>query len=122
LRYSPVAERGASPYLWRNQNRSARMIPLITAILLFLKVVFYVILAQVIMSWLISFQVLNLRQPFVAQVWDLLNRALAPIYAPIRRIMPATPGIDFTPMVVIIGMILLQKLLISFAGYGAPAF
>ncbi|MFZ1662652.1 MAG: YggT family protein [Paracoccaceae bacterium] len=98
------------------------MIPLITAILLFLKVVFYVILAQVIMSWLISFQVLNLRQPFVAQVWDLLNRALAPIYAPIRRIMPATPGIDFTPMVVIIGMILLQKLLISFAGYGAPAF
>jgi YggT family protein len=67
------------------------MIPLITAILLFLKVVFYVILAQVIMSWLISFQVLNLRQPFVAQVWDLLNRALAPIYAPIRRIMPATP-------------------------------
>ena len=95
---------------------------LIYAVLLFLKVVFYVIIAQVIMSWLIQFQVLNLRQPFVGQVWDLLNRAREPIYAPVRRIMPATPGIDFTPMVVIIAMIVIEKVLVNIAISGAPAF
>jgi len=95
---------------------------MIYAVLLFLKLVFYVIIAQVIMSWLIQFQVLNLRQPFVGQVWEMLNRALEPIYAPIRRIMPATPGIDFTPMVVIIAMIVIEKLLVQFANSGSPAF
>jgi len=95
---------------------------MIDAVLLFLKLVFYVIIAQVIMSWLIQFQVLNLRQPFVGQVWEMLNRALEPIYAPIRRIMPATPGIDFTPMVVIIAMIVIEKLLVQFANSGSPAF
>jgi YggT family protein len=97
------------------------MTSLVVAILLFLKILFYVIIAQVIMSWLISFQVLNLRQPLVAQIWSFLNRVLEPLYAPIRRIMPATPGIDFTPMVVIIGMILLQGLLVRMAG-AVPAF
>lgn len=98
------------------------MSALIPALFLFMKLVLYVILAQVIMSWLINFQVLNLRQPTVARIWEFLNRALEPIYAPVRRIMPATPGIDFTPMVVIIGMLLLQKLLISMAGPVAATF
>lgn len=97
------------------------MTPILDAVFLFLRVVFYVMLAQVIMSWLINFQVLNLRQPAIARIWDLLNRALAPIYAPVRRLIPTTPGIDFTPMVVIIGILLLEKLIVSYTGY-IPAF
>ncbi|MBS0565743.1 MAG: YggT family protein [Proteobacteria bacterium] len=97
------------------------MTPILDALFLFLRVVFYVMLAQVIMSWLINFQVLNLRQPAVARLWDLLNRALEPIYAPVRRIIPATSGIDFTPMVVIIGILLLEKLIVASTGY-YPAY
>ncbi|MFO1175639.1 MAG: YggT family protein [Paracoccaceae bacterium] len=97
------------------------MTPILDAVFLFLRVVFYVMLAQVIMSWLINFQVLNLRQPAVARLWDLLNRALEPIYAPIRRLIPATPGIDFTPMVVIIAILVLERLIVSATGY-VPAF
>lgn len=97
------------------------MTPILDAVFLFLRVVFYVMLAQVIMSWLINFQVLNLRQPAVARLWDLLNRALEPIYAPVRRIIPATSGIDFTPMVVIIGILLLEKLIVASTGY-MPAY
>lgn len=89
---------------------------LIVALFLFMKLVFYVILVQVIMSWLINFQVLNLGQPAVAKVWHWVNRALEPIYAPIRRFMPTGMGIDFTPMVVIIGMLLLQKLIAQSTG------
>ena len=84
---------------------------LLMAIDLLLQLVWYVILAHVIMSWLIGFQVLNLRQPFVAQVWYFLNRALEPIYAPIRRILPAMPGLDLTPLVAFFIIILLRRLL-----------
>lgn len=80
---------------------------------LLLQVVWYVILAHVIMSWLINFQVLNLRQPLVYKLWALLNRALEPIYAPIRRILPATPGLDLTPLVVFFIIILLRRLMFS---------
>lgn len=97
------------------------MAPILDALFLFLKIVFYVLIAQVIMSWLLNFQVLNLRQPTVARIWELLNRALEPIYAPIRRVLPTAGGLDFTPMVVIIGMLLLERLLIGATGY-VPRF
>lgn len=81
------------------------------ALALVFQLLWLIILAQVIMSWLINFNVLNLRQPLVYKLWDLLNRILEPIYRPIRRILPAMQGIDLTPMVVIIAMIFLQRLL-----------
>ena len=67
------------------------MLTIFKIILLLLDVAFFILLVHVIMSWLINFQVLNLRQPLVAQIWDGLNRLLEPIYGPIRRIEVA-PG------------------------------
>jgi len=92
------------------------MDPILNAIFLFLRLFVYVLMAQVIMSWLINFQVLNLRQPTVAKIWDLLNRALAPVYTPIRRFLPTTQGIDFSPMIVIVGILLIEKLLVALTG------
>jgi YggT family protein len=71
----------------------------------------WIIIAQAIMSWLVQFQVLNLRQPLVWKIWDGLNRILEPVYRPIRRLLPSFGGIDFTPMVVLIAIILLERLL-----------
>ncbi|SLN30962.1 YGGT family protein [Roseovarius albus] len=81
---------------------------------LILDVAFYFILAHVIMSWLISFQVLNLHQQFVAQLWYGLNKVLEPIYGPIRRIMPDTRPLDLAPLVAII-------IIISLRNYILPA-
>ena len=61
----------------------------------------WVVLAHVIMSWLINFQVLNYRQPIVQQVWDVLQRITGPVYTRVRRYLPATGGIDFAPLVVL---------------------
>lgn len=61
----------------------------------------FVVLAHVIMSWLINFQVLNLRQPIVAQIWDGLYRLVEPVYRQVRRVLPAMGGIDFAPLVVL---------------------
>ena len=75
---------------------------------LILDVAFFIMIAHIIMSWLINFQVLNLRQPVVAQIWEGLNRLLEPIYAPIRRILPDTRPLDLAPLVAFIIVISLR--------------
>ena len=80
------------------------MTSLYQILMLILNVVQFIVLAHVIMSWLINFQVLNLRQPLVAQIWDGLNRLLEPIYSQVRRLIPATAGIDLAPLIVLLAI------------------
>ncbi|MBE1285162.1 MAG: YggT family protein [Rhodobacteraceae bacterium] len=82
-------------------------------LMLILDVVWFFIIAHVIMSWLINFQVLNLRQQFVAQIWYGLNRILEPLYAPVRRILPPMSGIDLAPLAVLIGVYALRIILVN---------
>ena len=93
------------------------MTTLFQALMLILDILWFIMIAHIIMSWLINFQVLNLRQPLVAQVWDGLNRALEPIYRPIRSIMPDLGGLDLAPLVVFIAIIILQRALVNNAGF-----
>lgn len=88
------------------------MRPLFDLVMLALNVVQFVVLAHVIMSWLISFRVLNPYQPLVGQIWQTLNRLLEPIYRPIRRLMPSTGGLDFSPLVVLLAIYLLQQVIL----------
>ena len=69
-----------------------------------------------IMSWLISFEVLNVRQPFVGQVWYTLQRILEPIYGPIRRVLPDLGGIDLSPIVALLGIEVISIVLINNIG------
>ncbi|MFP4044773.1 MAG: YggT family protein [Rhodosalinus sp.] len=80
-------------------------------LMLLLDVLWFFIIAHVIVSWLINFQVLNTRQQFVAQVWYGLNRIMEPIYAPIRRVIPPMGGIDLAPLVALIGVYALRIIL-----------
>ena len=72
----------------------------------------WIVIAQVILSWLINFDVLNLRQPLVYQLWTGLNRLLEPVYRPIRRFLPDLGGIDLSPMILIIGLLFLKQLIL----------
>ena len=63
------------------------------------------------MSWLINFQVLNLRQPIVAQLWHGLNRLLEPIYSRIRRFLPNMGGLNLAPLVALLGIIAIRIVL-----------
>jgi len=82
-------------------------------LMLILDVVWFFIIAHVIMSWLISFQILNLHQPFVGQVWTTLQRLLEPIYGPVRRILPPMQGLDLAPLVVLVGVFALRIILVN---------
>jgi YggT family protein len=98
-------------------HEGALMQSLYKILMLLLDTVYYVILVHVIMSWLINFQVLNLRQPLVSQIWYGLNRMLEPLYSRVRRILPPTGGIDFAPLVVLIIVIILRIVLTNNAAY-----
>lgn len=82
-------------------------------LMLLLDVVWFVVIAHVVMSWLINFQVLNLRQPLVAQIWQGLSRLLEPLYAPLRRILPPMGGLDLSPLVVLLGIFALRIILMN---------
>lgn len=88
------------------------MFALLQILQLLLDVAFFIMIVHIIMSWLINFQVLNLRQPFVAQIWDGLNRLLEPIYQPIRRRLPNTGALDLAPLVLFILIIIGRDILI----------
>ena len=85
-------------------------------LLMVIGVVRVFIIAHFIMSWLIQFQVPNIRQPFVSQVWYGLSRLLEPIYGPIRRILPQMGGIDLSPLVALLGLEAIRIVLINNAG------
>lgn len=71
------------------------------------------IFAHFIMSWLISFNVLNINQPLVGQIWQTLQRILEPLYGPIRRYMPHLGGIDLSPIVALLGLEAIRIILIN---------
>ncbi len=86
----------------------------IAQILLFvLDIIWWVLIVHIIMSWLINFQVLNMRQPLVAQIWYGINKILEPIYRPLRRVIPPMGGLDITPIVVFIGIYALRVVIIN---------
>lgn len=84
---------------------------LIDILNLLLSVLMWIIIIQVVLSWLFAFNVLNTSSSGVRAFAMALERITAPIYRPIRRIMPDFGGIDFSPLVVLILIAVLRKLL-----------
>ena len=75
---------------------------LIIILLYVINIMWFIVIAHVIMSWLIGFNVLNRHQPLVWQIWNGLERLLEPIYGPIRRVLPNMGGLDLSPLVLIV--------------------
>lgn len=89
------------------------MTSLFQILLLLLNVCQWIVLAHIIMSWLINFQVLNLRQPLVAQIWGALNSLLRPVYDALRGFLPRVAGLDLAPLAVLIVIYILRIILIN---------
>jgi len=92
------------------------MTSLFQILMLLLDVATFFIFAHFIMSWLISFIVLNIRQPLVSQIWYGLQRILEPLYGPLRRVLPQTGGLDFAPLVALLLIYALRIILTNNAG------
>ena len=68
----------------------------------------YLLIAAAVLSWLIAFNVVNVRNQFVAMVADFLYRITEPALRPIRNFMPNLGGIDISPIILIFIIIFLQ--------------
>ena len=84
------------------------MVSVLQILYMLLNVLKYIILAQIVLSWLINFNILNIHQPLINQIWRGINQILEPLYGPIRRRMPYTGAIDFAPLIVFIAILALQ--------------
>jgi YggT family protein len=82
---------------------------LLSTLSLILSLVWWVFLVMIIMSWLISFNVINTRNQFVAGLWRAINQITDPILRPIRRIIPPMGGLDLSPIVVFVIIFFLQS-------------
>ncbi|OEO30500.1 osmotic-shock protein [Devosia insulae DS-56] len=84
-----------------------------------LNIVWWIFLIMIIMSWLISFNVINTRNQFVASVWRVLNQITEPILKPIRRVIPSVGGLDLSPLIVFVIIFFLQNLINFYAARAA---
>ena len=74
----------------------------------------WILVINVILSWLVAFNVVNTRNRFVYAVGDFLHRLTEPTLRPIRRVMPSLGGIDISPVVLILGIVFARNLMFEY--------
>jgi YggT family protein len=77
-----------------------------------LNIVWWIIVIQAVLSWLIAFNVINTHSDFVRAVWTALQRMTEPLYRPIRRILPDFGALDISPLIVLLILYILQTIVI----------
>ncbi|WP_084582816.1 YggT family protein [Sphingomonas azotifigens] len=87
---------------------------LLSIVAFLLQVFTWIIIAQAILSWLIVFNVINTHNDFVRSLYTALQRITDPVYRPIRRMMPDFGGLDLSPMVVLLILIILRSYILPY--------
>ena len=85
---------------------------LIEILMVLLNVLWWIIIIQAILSWLVAFNVINTYNDFVRSMLIALDRLTAPIYRPIRRFMPDLGALDLSPLVVLLLILILNDILL----------
>ena len=83
-------------------------------ILLILDIYIWLLIAAAVLSWLVAFNVVNSRNQFVAMVGDFLYRITEPVLRPIRSVLPGLGGIDVSPVVLILLIILIKDIIVRY--------
>jgi YggT family protein len=77
-----------------------------------LDVLWWIVLIHVILSWLVAYNVINTSNDGVRRFFYGLERLLAPLYRPIRRILPDFGGLDFSPLVLLLAVSILSQIIL----------
>ena len=88
------------------------MLTILGIISVLLDVLWWIIFVQAIMSWLIAFNVINTYNEYVRSVWQALKRITAPLYRPIQRVLPDFGGLDFSPLIVLLIIMIISNVII----------
>ena len=74
----------------------------------------WVVIIYVVMSWLVTFDVINTRNQFVRTIGDFLYRLTEPALRPIRRVLPHLGGVDLSPLALILLIFLVRGLVFEY--------
>jgi YggT family protein len=85
---------------------------LIEVIVMASDIYIWIVIASAAVSWLIAFDVINVKNEQAANLVSLLNRLTEPVYKPIRKYIPPLGGVDVTPIVIIFLIIILRNIII----------
>ena len=85
--------------------------PFLRVVLIAIDLYMWVVVIGVVLSWLVTFNVINTSNKFVYMIGDFCHRATEPILGPIRRRLPNLGGLDISPLVVILGLIYIEYLI-----------
>jgi len=88
------------------------LLALLEIVQLLLNLVWWVIMIQAVMSWLIAFNIINTQSNVVRSVWEALQRITEPLYRPIRRILPDFGTLDLSPLVVLLILYILTNIVV----------
>jgi YggT family protein len=91
------------------------LLSLLSVVDFLLQVLMWIIIIQAILSWLVAFNVINTYNNFVRSFLYALDRITAPLYRPVRRILPDFGGLDFSPIVILLLIYVLRILLAGVA-------
>ena len=91
------------------------LLALIDVVIILLKVVWWIVVIQMILSLLVAFNVINTYNDFVRGLLKGLDRITEPVYRPIRKVLPDFGGLDFSPMVVLLVLWILNQVLYDVA-------
>jgi YggT family protein len=84
---------------------------ILDVILIVLDLYIYIVIAAAVLSWLVAFNVVNPRNQFVSMVGEFLYRITDPVLRPIRNMLPPMGGIDISPIVLFLIIILIEKII-----------
>jgi YggT family protein len=87
---------------------------ILDVILIALQLYIYILIGTAVLSWLIAFNVVNMRNQFVHMVWDFLYRITEPALRPIRNIMPNLGGIDISPVILILLIVMIENIIVYY--------
>ena len=91
------------------------LLALINIIDYLISIVIFLVVVQFVLSLLFSFNVVDRHSQWAGGLWQAVNALLNPVLRPIQRMMPDTGAIDFSPMVLIVLLTVLQKILAALA-------
>ena len=90
------------------------MLAILDIVMVVLRLYTYVIIAGAILSWLIAFGVVNIRNDFVRAIWNLFLALTEPFLRPIRNFLPNTGGVDISPIILLLGVMLLERIIVYY--------
>ena len=74
----------------------------------------WIIIAGAMLSWLIAFGVVNIRNDFVRSIWNLFLALTEPFLRPIRNFLPNTGGIDISPIILLLAVMLVERIIVYY--------